>query len=155
MQLITAPIDVVVAPLSTVVSKTRLNCATGQCQKWKGEKRGGRVLRGSVGTGHVPLWMDVSRRESQRFHYANLQLRLQLVDCGSTGPHRAMNEKFAENLSARLNCCCCSLQLAVVATAAALAAPAAMAMLCLAQRHRLNRYAPSCTWGTDADGRGN
>lgn len=146
MQLITAPIDVVVAPLSTVVSKTRLNCATGQCQKWKGEKRGGGGYCGALwalGMFHCE-WTSVAVSRSA-FITPTCNCDCNWSTAVPFGPHRAMNEKFAENLYARLNCCCCSLQLAVVATAAAPAAPAAMAMLCLAQRHRLNRYAPSCT----------
>lgn len=85
MQLITATIDivavvvvVVLAPLSsTAVATTELNCATGQCQMAKS---------GETGSGPLAMFhceWDVSRRESRRFHYANLQLRLQLVDCGS------------------------------------------------------------------------
>lgn len=146
MQLITAPIDVVRAPLSTVVSKTALNCATGQCRKRRGE-RGYYGVLWALGMFHCE-WTSVAVSRSA-FITPTCNCDCNWSTAVPFVPHRAMNEKFAENLYARLNCCCCRLQHAVVAALLLLLrllpVPAAMTMLCLGQRHRLNRYAPRCT----------
>lgn len=148
MQLITATIDivaVVVVPLSsTAVATTELNCATGQCQMAKS---------GETGSGPMHWPCSIVNGTSVAVSRGAFITPTCNCDCNwSTAVPFGAPSGDEWEICPRIS----THGLIVVAAAAAVApapasasappsAPAAMAMLCVGQRHRLNRPAPRCT----------